>query len=177
MKRMVTRLTLLSLVLALIVPLSAAFARTSASISLRIGDRYRGPRVYFESEPDVVLVPGYRDVYYVRDSDYDIYEVGDWWYYNYNGDWYRAHDYNGPYSFVSYRSVPRPIYNVPRRYRRHWRDYRDRHYHYSGWRDRDRNRDNGWNRDQNGDQNNDQNGDQYRDRNRDRNRDMNRGGY
>lgn len=105
------------------------------TITLRIGDRYRGPALTFYDNLDIVAVPGGRGVYYVRDSDYDIYRYGNTWYYNYNGDWYRSSSYRGPWVFVGYRSVPRDVYTVPAGYRRHWRDYRDVHYI---WTDDDR---------------------------------------
>jgi len=101
---------------------------TTPSISLRIGSRYNGPSISFSTEPDVVAVPGTRGVYYVQDSDTDIYRYGNNWYMNYNGDWYRAGSYNGPWIFVGYRSVPRDVYSVPSTYRRNWSDFRDRHY-------------------------------------------------
>jgi len=167
MKRLFIGLTFLSLVLATALPMTAAYARTSVGINLRIGDAYRGPRVYFQDEPDVVLVPGTRDVYYIQDSDYDIYQVGGLWYYNYNGDWYRARSYNGPYRFVSYQSVPRRVYMVNTRYRRHWNDYRDVHY----GRYRDYNNDRRWRHRHRYDRDRDY------DQNRDRDYNRDRGGY
>jgi hypothetical protein len=114
-----------SLAFVLVAPVGHAAARTGLSISLRIGDRYRGP-VLFREEPAVTPVG--RGVYYVRDADQDVYRYGDYWYLNYNGDWYRADSYRGPWIFVGYQSVPRQVYSVPTSYRRTWRDYRDRHY-------------------------------------------------
>jgi len=107
----------------------------AASVTLRIGDRYRGPDLGFYEEPDLYPVRGRSGVYYVRGSSQDVYRYGDNWYLNYNGDWYRASSYRGPWIFVGYRSVPRQVYTVSGRYRRNWRDYRDRHY---VWRDSDR---------------------------------------
>jgi len=101
---------------------SKASARTDVSVDIRIGDPYRGPRIVFQREPDIVVVPGTR-VYYVRDYDYDLYRYGGFWYYNYDGGWYRARRYNGPFVYIGYRSVPREIAYVPVRYRRHWRAY------------------------------------------------------
>src|SRR5262249_10259207 len=97
---------------------------------LRIGDRYRGPDLGFYSEPNVVAIPGRAGAYYVQDSDYDVYRYNDTWYLNYNGDWYRADSYRGPWTFVWYRSIPQTVYRVPDRYRR-WTDYRDAHYDWS----------------------------------------------
>jgi len=128
--------------LSLLLPASQASARTDVSINLRIGDPYRGPRVVFEDEPDVVVVPDTR-VYYIRDYDYDMYRYGSFWYYNYDGAWYRARRYNGPFVYVGFRAVPRSIVYLPARYRRHWGDhpqgnayghYKDR----GGWHDNGR---------------------------------------
>ena len=111
--------------LAMTLALGAMPSKASAadvSINLRIGDPYRGPRMVFRSQPDIVVVPGTR-VYYVRDYDYDLYRYGGFWYYNYDGGWYRARRYNGPFVYVGYRSVPHEVAYVPVRYRRHWRTY------------------------------------------------------
>ena len=66
------------------------------------------------------------------------------WYYNYDGGWYRARRYNGPFAYVGYRSVPHEIAYVPVRYRRHWRAYDEgprRHYREDR---EDRRDDRGW---------------------------------
>src|SRR3989442_551878 len=128
MRRLHVWIFSLSLAFALLAPVPHAAAQTGASVTLRIGDRYRGPDLGFYGEPNVVTVPGRVGVYYVQDSDNDVYRYGNTWYMNYNGDWYRASSYNGPWVFVGYRSVPQTIYTVPTRYRRNWRDYRDAHY-------------------------------------------------
>jgi len=157
---------------------SNAFARTDVSIGLQIGDRYRGPEIYFRSAPRVVVVPN-TQVYYVQDYEYDMYRYGRFWYMNYDGAWYRSRHYRGPWVFVGYRSVPTQISYVPQRYRRHWREFRDDTRYGSSprgrgwgnrnrnWDPRDRNRDGrvDW-RDRNqGDQ--DRNRYDARDRNRD----------
>src|SRR5262249_31166230 len=91
--------------------------------------RYDGPRLAFVSEPDIVLIPGTR-VYYIDDYDYDLYRFGGYWYYYYGGGWYRAADYDGPFYFISYTSVPYSIRVVPTRYRHHWTNYRGPAYSY-----------------------------------------------
>lgn len=110
----------LGMALALAAPAPKASA-TDVSVNLRVGDPYRGPRLVFRDEPDVVVVPGSR-VYYVRDHDYDLYRYGSYWYYNYDGGWYRSRRYNGPFVYVGSRSVPRAVAYVPVKYRKHWRD-------------------------------------------------------
>ena len=124
------------LVLATAVPAHHAAAQTSATFRLQIGDRYRGPDLGFYDEPRAYPVRGASGVYYVRAGRNDVYRYGNTWYMNYNGDWYRAGTYRGPWVFVSYRSVPRQVWMVPARYRRNWRDYRDRHYYDTGYRGR-----------------------------------------
>jgi len=105
--------------LSLALSASKASAHTDVSINLRLGDPYRGPQLVFQSEPDIVVVPGTR-VYYVRDYDYDIYRYGSYWYYNYDGGWYRSRRYDGHFTYVGPREVPRSVVYVPVRYRRHW---------------------------------------------------------
>ncbi len=121
MKRLPVWIACFGLVLSLHLSASKASAATSVSVSLRVGDPYRGPDLVFQDEPDIVVVPGTR-VYYIRDYDYDIYRYGSFWYYTYDGNWYRARRYGGPYAFVSYRTVPRAVMVVPVKYRRHWRE-------------------------------------------------------
>src|SRR5881397_3801447 len=104
MKRLSSWTACLAFVFALSSLTSSVSARTSVSVDLHFGDRYRGPDVVFYDEPDVVVVPGTR-VYYVR--------------------WYRARNYRGPWIYVGYRSVPRDVGYVPYRYRRHWREFRE----------------------------------------------------
>ena len=129
MKRLPLWLACSGLMMALTSFASTAAAGTSVSINLRIGDPYRGPRLVFVHEPDVVLVPGTR-VHYIRDCDYDLYHYGSYWYYCYDGGWYRARSYRGAFVLVSYRAVPRAVYTVPVNYRRHWREFPGRGYAY-----------------------------------------------
>src|SRR5882672_3970922 len=124
MSRLSLFLAYLVMTLSLVLPVGKASARTDVSVDLRIGDPYRGPSLAFRSQPDIVVVPDTR-VYYVRDYDYDLYRYGSYWYYNYDGGWYRARRYSGPFIYVGYNSVPRAVTYVPMRYRRHWRDDND----------------------------------------------------
>ena len=129
----------------------------AADIRVRIGDR-SGASITFRSEPRVVVIPNTR-VYYVRDHDYDLYRYGSYWYYVDDGYWYRATSWRGPFVQVRVSSVPRTVYTVPVRYRRHWRNasYDNVNYYRSRdrYRYRDRDRDRDWNdhdgRDRDGD--------------------------
>ena|SRR2546422_3991734 len=120
MKRLPGWIATSAIAFALTASAPKAGAGTSVSINVRVGDPYRGPRLVFRDEPDIVVVPGSR-VYYIRDYDYDIYRYGSFWYYNYDGGWYRARRYKGPYVYIGYQSVPRAVAYVPVKYRRHWR--------------------------------------------------------
>lgn len=122
MKRLPLWIACLGLTMTFASLASTAGAGTSVSINLRIGDPYRGPNLVFAHEPDIVVVPETR-VYYVRNCDYDLYRYGSYWYYSYDGGWYRARSHRGPFVYVSYRSVPRAVYTVPVKYRRHWREF------------------------------------------------------
>jgi len=99
-----------------------ARAGTSVDIQLHVGDRYPGTEVMFHHEPNLVVVPS-SQVYYVRDYDYDMYRYGTYWYYCDGVNWYRARSYRGPFLFIHYNTVPRPVYTIPVGYRRHWRDW------------------------------------------------------
>ena len=99
-----------------------AHAGTSVDIQLHVGDRYPGGNIVFYREPEFVVVPSTR-VYYVRDYDYDIYRYKSYWYYCDGVNWYRASSYRGPFLFIHYSTVPRPVYTIPARYRRHWQSW------------------------------------------------------
>lgn len=105
-------------------PLAAvapALGGTSVDIQLHVGDRYPGAIVY-QREPEMVVVPETR-VYYVRNYDYDLYRFRSYWYYCDGVNWYRGPSNRGPFLFIRYTSVPRAVYTVPVRYRRHWGDW------------------------------------------------------
>lgn len=106
----------------------------AADIRVRIGDGDNS--LVFRSEPRVVAVPNTR-VYYVQNHDYDLYRYGNYWYYVDDGYWYRASSWRGPFVQVRVSSVPRSVYSVPVRYRRHWRDVSYRSSGYYRSRDRD----------------------------------------
>ena len=89
---------------------------TDATVVMHVGDPYSGPAIQVQGNPDIVVVPGTK-VSYIKNGDYDMYEVGDVWYYRYDGNWYRASDYKGPYTYVTTTTVPRSVRTVPKKYR------------------------------------------------------------
>jgi len=129
MKRLQLALASFALAAGLVWTAAGAWAATSVSVNLQIGDPYRGPSIVFRHEPDVILVPETR-VYYVRNCDYDLYRYGSYWYYCHDDGWYRARGPRGPFRYISHRTVPRAVYTVPVKYRRHWREFPGRGHAY-----------------------------------------------
>ena len=72
--------------------------------------------VYVEEPPEMVFIPR-SNVYFVPGVSVDIFFYDNrWW--NRRGDrWYRARAYNGPWTAVGPRHVPRAVYRVPADYR------------------------------------------------------------
>lgn len=122
MKRYRISIASLGIVLGLVAFAASASAATSISVNLQVGERYNGPSIVFTHQPDVEMIPDTR-VYYVSNCDYDMYRYGSYWYYCYDNGWYRGRSPRGPFAFINYRTVPRAVYSVPPRYRRHWREF------------------------------------------------------
>jgi len=107
-----------------------------ASAQIRINANLSTGQIYFDNEPNVVLVPG-TQVYYTPYGNYEVYRYRRHWYASRNGMWYRASDSGGPYYEVDSDRVPPAILAVPgdyrqqfyqRNYNNEWR-YRHRRYH------------------------------------------------
>lgn len=98
-----------------------AQAGTSVSVNLRIGEPYPGGQLVFAHDPDVEMIPDSR-VYYIRDSDYDLFRYGKYWYLCDDGVWFRGRTVRGPFLHVGFSTVPRSVVLVPETYRRHWRE-------------------------------------------------------
>jgi len=96
------------------------FGRAEAHVDVHIGVGVPAPpTVIFDREPEVVLVPQ-TNVYYVPGQpDYDVYRYGGYWYVNRDGYWYRSQSYQGPFTYIVYDRVPRPIVVLPGEYHHH----------------------------------------------------------
>ena len=81
------------------------------------------PVVAFPGEPEMVVVPG-TYVYFAPGVNEDLFFYHDYWYRPYEGRWYRARSYNGPWAFIERTRVPRVFFQLPPDYRR--MDYRAR---------------------------------------------------
>ena len=79
------------------------------------------PRMVFSDSPDYYVVEG-TGVYVVTnaDPDYDMFRYNSYWYVCYDGYWYRARSYNGPFAVIDVRSVPNQVVSVPPE---HWRHH------------------------------------------------------
>jgi hypothetical protein len=99
----------------------ATTARANVMLNVGVGVHMGGPppppAYVFDSEPEVILVPSTR-VYYVPETDFDLYRYGRFWYINRAGWWYRSAGYHGPFDYIGYDRVPASVINVPPKYRR-----------------------------------------------------------
>jgi hypothetical protein len=99
---------------------AAAETHTYFGFQITVGNAPPPPRFVHREEPRLVLVPSL-DVYVVANDDYDsdVFRYGAFWYVCDGGYWYRARSYRGPYALINVRSVPTPIFYVPRERWRH----------------------------------------------------------
>ncbi len=77
------------------------------------------PDLRLTSEPALVRVPGGNAWYASTLSDADLYRVGNTWYVLYNGNWFRADNYRGPWTQIQTGTVPTDVMNAPAAYRRY----------------------------------------------------------
>jgi hypothetical protein len=88
---------------------------TNAEVS--VGVRIALPPLVIPAPPHLVVVPN-TYVYYPPDVDVDIFFYHGYWYRPYQGAWYRARNYNGPWGFIVINRVPRAVIGVPSGFRR-----------------------------------------------------------
>lgn len=109
------------------------------------------PAVYYDAVPEWRYLPDC-GVYVLADDahDYDMFQLGSWYYVYHSGYWYRSVHYRGPYVVVQERRIPKRIFTVSDRdyhWRRHpmaWKQperYHDHHDDRGHDRDRDRDHD------------------------------------
>lgn len=127
MKRWYGLLSGLAIAVALGIWSAPATAGTSLDINLHVGDPYPGGQLVFRDEPDIIVVPDTR-VYYVRNSRYDLFRYGRYWYLCDDGVWFRARGYRGPFRHISFTTVPRAVVAVPAEHWHHWRAHPGRGY-------------------------------------------------
>lgn len=171
MKRIFMMAALLALLVPALLPAKSE-AAVSVGVSFHVGDPYRGLSLHFSSAPRLALIPA-SQVYYVPNYDRDLYRYGNTWYTKQDDCWYQSSSYNGPFVQIAVSSVPRPIWNIPNRYRRGWDGSQAHAYsapryqaptsYGRGW-NRGGNQGRNGNQGQNGWQRNDRNDDRQNDR-------------
>lgn len=75
------------------------------------------PPFVFPAPPPVVVIPG-TYVYMVPDIAVNILFYHGYWYRPYEGRWYRAHSYGGPWGYIAPARVPRVMVDIPSHYYR-----------------------------------------------------------
>jgi hypothetical protein len=74
------------------------------------------PAHRFAAPPEVVVIPG-TYVYMVPDANVDVLFYQGYWWRPYEGRWYRSQNYNGQWSYIDTRSIPRGLRDLPQDYR------------------------------------------------------------
>ncbi len=118
---------------------TAFSAGVYAGVSVDIGINI--PAVRFAAPPPLVVIPG-TYVYYPPEVDVDIVFYHGFWYRPYEGRWYRARGYNGPWVYLSPVRVPSVLIELPPDFRRVYGGYEripygDFHRNWRRW-ERDR---------------------------------------
>jgi hypothetical protein len=98
--------------------IAAGVPKASAEVQINANVHTGHSTISFETEPDVVVVPGTR-VYYYEAPSYDVFRYGSGWWVDRGGVWYRASSYRGPFLQVSYQRVPHQVIMMPAEYHRH----------------------------------------------------------
>ncbi len=80
------------------------------------------PQIVLPAPPSLVVVPG-TNVYVAPDVQGDfVFYQGLWWR-PYEGYWYSAPSYRGPWEYVDPEEVPRSVYDLPPNFRSTYRQY------------------------------------------------------
>jgi len=99
-------------------------ADAGAGVNVSVGINIPPPAYVLPAPPEVVLIPG-TYAYYAPDAGVDILFYQGFWYRPYEGRWFRARSYNGPWGFVVSHRVPSVIMGLGPDYRNHVRPGQD----------------------------------------------------
>lgn len=112
----------------LFLTLAALLPRTlQAEVNISIGFAVPEP-LYFESPPEVIVLPDTHSVYVVPESDFELFFWNGYWWRPWEGHWYRSRHYDRGWGY--YENVPSFYYDVDPR----WRDsYRDQDWSGHRW--------------------------------------------
>ena len=106
------------IVFALLVIGVAGTAQAEVNVNISIGQ----PR-------EMVMMP--TGIYFVQDSNVDVFFYNGYWWYPRGGSWYRAGQYNGPWVVVQRNYVPAYLFRVPKNYRAVYKN--ERRINYGQW--------------------------------------------
>ena len=93
------------------------------------------PAFTFAAPPPMVAIPG-TYAYFAPEADVDIVFYHGYWYRPYEGRWYRARGYNGPWGYIAPARVPRVLIELPPDYRHVYAGHERIHYgdFHKNWR-------------------------------------------
>jgi len=89
----------------------AGTALAEVNVNINIGS----PPPVLVSEPQLVLTPF--GIYFVQGVSYDLFFYNNYWWSRRGNRWYRAREYNSPWSVLEYRVVPQLFFKMPGDYR------------------------------------------------------------
>jgi hypothetical protein len=92
-------------------------AMSRADVHVNVGVFAPPPAYVVPAPPPLVVIPG-TYVYAIPDIGVDILFYQGYWYRPYEGRWYRARSYNGPWGYLAPAKVPRVMIELPPDYRR-----------------------------------------------------------
>lgn len=120
---------------ALFLVLAVFSSQGDAGVSVGIGINI--PAITFAAPPPLVVIPG-TYAYFAPDADEDIVFYSGYWYRPYQGRWFRARAYNGPWGVIAATRVPRVLVELPPDFRHAYREhprigYGDFKRHWRGW--------------------------------------------
>ena len=91
--------------------------QSDAGVNVTVGVFAPPPAYVVPAPPPLAAIPG-SYVYVAPGLDVDILFYHGYWWRPYEGRWYRARHYNGPWGYMSGKRVPRAIIALPPDYRR-----------------------------------------------------------
>ncbi|MGC2061405.1 MAG: hypothetical protein WA610_00375 [Thermodesulfovibrionales bacterium] len=120
---------------ALLLVLAGFSSQSNAGVRVGIGVNI--PVFTFAAPPPLVVIPG-TYAYVAPEADVDIVFFNGFWYRPYEGRWFRARGYNGPWGLIAPARVPHALIELPPDFRHTYREhpriaYRDFNRNWRGW--------------------------------------------
>jgi len=110
---------------------------SQSNAGVRVGVDINIPVFTFAAPPPLVVIPG-TYAYFAPEANVDIVFYHGFWYRPYEGRWFMARGYNGPWGPVALARVPRVLIELPPDFRHIYGDhpriaYRDFNKNWRGW--------------------------------------------